>query len=395
MPRQRKTWVKYSLDAEGAREKIRFHKRRMDMKKLFKSMAAGLLAGLLLAGATSASAEGPANITYGYHPYWTGGWNGVIIKAKGLWKKHLPPGSTVRFEPQLTGPPMVAALLSNKMQIGTMGDMPSLVATTKHKIADVRLVSVPMYSNGQVCNKILVRKDAPQFKSPSEAMKWMSGRTFAVHRGTCTNRFVESLIDQGVFKPSKILSTPIEVISSNFEAGKLDAAAMWEPHARRQVELGNARYVATGAPWSESDADFTLMRQDFIEKHPKAAVGWIKAEIEAIQFMADHPEETAEIIAKELTGYTPKTAWLALYEQNPASIGGDPVNYVGKMVFDNEVMALMKKGYGFLNKIKVTDTPNMPPSPINDAPLKQALKEMGLTAPVAVIRGQPRSAFGK
>lgn len=363
------------------------------MKSVLKLMACSLVAGLLIGGSAPTRAEEAVDITYGYHPYWTGGWNGVIIKAKGLWKKHLPPGSTVRFEPQLTGPPMVAALLSNKMQIGTMGDMPSLVATTKHKTADVRLVSVPMYSNGQVCNKILVGKNAPQFKDYNEAMKWLSGRPFAVHKGTCTNRFVESLIDQGVFKPSEILSMPIEVISSNFQAGKLDAAAMWEPHARRQVELGNARYVATGAPWNESDADFTLMRQDFIEKHPRAAIGWIKAEIEALQFMAKYPKETAEIIEKELTGYPAKTAWLALYEANPASIGGDPVNYVGKMVFDEDVINLMKKGYGFLNKIKVTNTPDMPPNPINDAPLKQALKEMGLTAPVAVIKGMPASAY--
>lgn len=363
------------------------------MKWVSKLLAHGLMAGLLIVGQAAARAEEPAHITYGYHPYWTGGWSGVIIKEKGLWKKYLPAGSTVRFEPQLTGPPMVAALLANKMQIGTMGDMPSLVASTKYKVADVRLVSVPMYSNGQVCNKILVGKNAPQFENYKAAMKWLSGRPFAVHRGTCTNRFVESLIDQGVFKPSQILSMPIEVIASNFEAGKLDAAAMWEPHARRQVEQGNARYVATGAPWNESDADFTLMRQDFIEKHPQAAVGWLKAEIEAIQFMAKYPKETAEIMSKELVGYTPKTAWKALYEENPASIGGDPVNYVGKMVFDKDVINLMNKGYKFLNKMKVTNSPDMPPHPINDAPLKQALKEMGLTAPVAIIKGMPLSEY--
>ena len=34
-------------------------------------------------------------------------------------------------------------------QIGTMGDMPSLVLSTKQKIADMRLVSVTMFSNGQ------------------------------------------------------------------------------------------------------------------------------------------------------------------------------------------------------------------------------------------------------
>lgn len=348
-------------------------------------------AGALLATATYAA--DPVNITYGYHPYWTGGWNGVIIKAKDLWKKHLPPGSQVRFEPHLTGPPMVNAMLANRMQIGTMGDMPSLVATTKGTIGDIRLVSVPMYSKGQNCTKILVRRDAPEFKDHTEAMKWMSGKPFAVHRGTCANASIQAIIDKGVFKPSELQFTPIEVIASNFEAKKLDAAIMWEPHARRQVEAGHARYVATGAPFDVPDADFTLMRQDFIQKNPEAAAGWIKAEIEAVQFMIGNPKETAQILAKELTGYNEQTAWAALYEENPARIGGDPVNYVGKMIFDQDVVELMKRGYVFLHKIKAIDKPDMPPNAINDGPLKQALTQLKATAPLGEIKGQPRASF--
>ena len=103
-----------------------------------------------------------------------------------------------------------------------------------------------------------------------------------------------------MFKPTCTFSMSIEVIARNFQAGKLDAAAMWEPHARRVVERGFANYAATGAVWKETDADFTLMRQDFIEKNPEAAVGWLKAEIEAIRFMIDNPRETAAIIAKEV-----------------------------------------------------------------------------------------------
>ncbi len=346
------------------------------------------LATVVVAGSMQVRAEDAVDITYGYHPYWTGGWNGVIIKAKGLWKQYLPKGSKVRFEPHLTGPPMVNALLADKMQIGTMGDMPSLVATTKGQIADIRLVSVPMFSNGQNCNKILVRKDAPDFASVEEATKWLNGKKFAVHRGTCANRFVESIINKGAFKPSQVLNMPIEVIASSFEAGNLDAAAMWEPHARRQVVLGNAKYAATGAPWNETDADFTLMRQDFIEKHPEAAKGWMKAEIEAVRFMVEHPDETVEILHEELTGYSRKAIWSALYKKNPTAIGGAKVNYIGKMVFDDDVMDLMKKGYAFLHEVKVLSSPDMPPHPINEQPLKQALAEMNIQAPVGEIVGQ-------
>ncbi len=351
-----------------------------------------VIAGLLLFS-TRLMAADAVDITYGYHPYWTGGWNGVIIKHKELHKKYLPEGSTVRFEAHLTGPPMVNALLADKMQVGTMGDMPSLVATTKRNIADIRLVSTPMFSNGQNCNKIVVPADAPDFASVEEAGEWLTGKPFAVHRGTCANRFVDSIIAKGAFEPSERLSMTIEVITSNLEAGKLEGgAAMWEPHARRVVEAGHAKYVATGAPWGETDADFTLMRQDFIEQNPEAAIGWMKAEIEAMQFIIDHPEETVEILHAELTGYPKATIWSAIYEENPAAIGGDPVTYQAKMVFDDDVITLMNNGYAFLHELKVLKSPDAPENAYNDMPVNKALEEMGLTAPIGEIRGKPRSS---
>jgi len=354
-------------------------------------LGAALLTGML-SGQPAVAAE-PVHITYGYHPYWTGAWYGVILKSKELWKKYLPPGSTVKFEPHLTGPPMINAMLANKMQIGTMGDMPSLVLTTKGAIADLRLVSVPMYSKSMNCTKVLVSKSAPEFKDYKAAMTWMTGKPFAYHKGTCANRGVEALISKGAFKPSEILVMPIEVIASNFEAGKLSAAAMWEPHARRMVEKGYAKYAATAGPWNEYDANFTSMRQDFIDKNPEAAVGWMKAEIEAIQFLISNPRESAQIINKELTGYDEQTVWSALYEALPASTGGDPVNYVAKLGFDDDVRALMNDGYKFLHDLKVIESATMPKTAINDGPLKKAMQEMGVKAPLGEIRGQPRSAF--
>ncbi len=352
-----------------------------------------LLAGVMFLFTGSLYAAGPVDITYGYHPYWTGGWNGVIIKHKALHEKYLPKGSTVRFEAHLTGPPMVNALLANKMQIGTMGDMPSLVATTKRRIADIRLVSTPMFSNGQNCNKIVVPMDAPDFASVEEASAWLSGKPFAVHRGTCANRFVDSIISKGAFEPSERLSMTIEVITSNFEAGKMKGgAAMWEPHARRVVEAGHAKYVATGAPWDETDADFTLMRQDFIENNPEAAIGWMKAEIEAMQFIINNPSETVDILFEELTGYPKATIWSAIYEENPAAIGGDPVTYEAKMIFDSDVITLMNNGYAFLHELKVLESPDAPENAYNDMPINAALEEMGLTAPIGQIIGQPRSS---
>ncbi|MCB2227999.1 MAG: ABC transporter substrate-binding protein [Desulfarculaceae bacterium] len=367
--------------------------RRLGKVAALGAGVALLLAALMAVGGAPAQAAEPVEITYGYHPYWTGGWSGVVIKQMGLWKKYLPKGSKVNFEAHLTGPPMVNALLADKMQVGTMGDMPSLVATTKKKQGDIRLVSVPMISNGQNCNLIVVRKDAPNFKTPEEAIKWMNGKLVAVHRGTCANRFFESVLKKNKVKPKRLQYMTIEVIASSFEAGKIDAAAMWEPHARKVVEQGFAKYAATGSPYKELDANFTLMRQDFIENHPEAAKGWMKAEIEALKIMEKDPMAVAAMVMKETQGYTPKILWKALYERHPDSAGGDDIVYVGEMVFSPRVLDLMKKGYEFLHSIKVLKSGDIPKNAINEGPVTEAMKEMGVKAPVCVIKGMPASAY--
>jgi ABC-type nitrate/sulfonate/bicarbonate transport system substrate-binding protein len=360
-------------------------------------IAVTLLTGVLIAGIgiLTASAAKPVEITYGYHPYWTGGWTGVVIKQRELWKKYLPKGSTVNFEAHLTGPPMVNALLADKMQIGTMGDMPSYVATTKKKQGDIRLVSANMISAGQNCNLLLVKKDAPDFASPNEALMWLNDKKVSVHRGTCANRYLASILDSNAVKPKKLQYMTIEVIASSFEAGKLDAAAMWEPHARKVVEQGHAKYAATGSPFGEWDANFTLMRQDFIEKNPEAAKGWMKAEIEALQIMKNDPMAVAQMVQNETQGYTNEILWKALYERYSDATGGDDIVFIGEMVFSPRVLDLMKKGYGFLHSLKVIKSPEIPEGAINEAPLTAALKEMGITAPVVEIEGMPASAFKK
>lgn len=350
----------------------------------------------LFLGISSASyAAEPVEITYGYHPYWTGGWSGVVIKQRELWKKYLPEGSEVNFEAHLTGPPMVNAMLANKMQIGTMGDMPCLVAVTKKRQGDIRLVSVPMISQGQNCNLVVVRKDAPDFDTPKEGIKWLNDKMVAVHRGTCANRFFESTLNKYNVKPKKLQYMTVEVIASAFEAGKIDGAAMWEPHARKVVEQGFAKYAATGAPYGELDANFSLMRQDFIEEHPEAAKGWIKAEIEALQIMQNEPEAVAEMVDRETQGYDQEVLWKALYARHPDSVGGSDVVYSGEMLFTDRTMDLIDKGFKFLHSIKVLRSPEIPEDAINDGPVKAAMKEMGETVPVCEIVGLPESDYSK
>ena len=74
----------------------------------------------------------PVKLVVGYQPYYTESWSGVVINGKQLWKKYLPPGSTVEFQVGLQGAIIVNAMTGEKQHIGYVGDMPGIVSTFRN-----------------------------------------------------------------------------------------------------------------------------------------------------------------------------------------------------------------------------------------------------------------------
>ena len=137
------------------------------------------------------------------------------------------------------------------------------------------------------CNVFLVRTDAPKFSSSEDALKWLDGKTVAVPKGSCTDRFAQAVFKAKNLKPSEYLNQSIEVITSGFRAKKLDAAVIWEPTASRLVQEGLARRVASGASVNERDGGFMVMPQALIEQRPDVVKAWLEAELDAALFFAD------------------------------------------------------------------------------------------------------------
>src|SRR5258708_1914660 len=140
------------------------------------SIAAAVAAALPCAAQTADFGQpgDPVKLTVGYQPYYTEAWSAVVMKAKEFWKKHLPAGSEVTFEPGLQGSVLVGQMIAGKQQIAYMGDMPAIVASSKPDVADIRIVAVAGTSQQQ-CNIFLVRKDAPEFKSAGAALHSIYG----------------------------------------------------------------------------------------------------------------------------------------------------------------------------------------------------------------------------
>src|SRR3989441_1361627 len=69
----------------------------------------------------------PVNIRVYHQPYYTQSWSSSVMKNKELWKKYLPPGSTVTFEIALQGALAVNAIVAGKAEDGYGGGAPPVV----------------------------------------------------------------------------------------------------------------------------------------------------------------------------------------------------------------------------------------------------------------------------
>jgi NitT/TauT family transport system substrate-binding protein len=357
------------------------------------SLAVGAALALRLAEpATAAELDygkpgDPVHLVVGYQPYFSESWSGVVLAGKELWKKYLPPGSTVDFSIGLQGSAIVNAMLAGKQSIGYLGDMPAIVATTKREVADIRLVAAIGLSHDQ-CNIFFVRNDAPQFASGQAAVDWLNGKNIATPNGSCADRFARAVFDKTHVAPANYLNQSLEVIASGFRAGKIDAAVIWEPTASRIVAEGLARRVATGNDFDEPDGAFLDIRADLIQKRPDIVKGWLQAELDAQLFIADpkNADEVARLIKAQTTGFTEEQLKRALVGPYARSVGGSPQRLTLPFSFTPAALDLIKKDTAFLYAIKSISKSQLYDDAILTDLAEAVLTERKLQAPVGEVK---------
>ena len=336
----------------------------------------------------------PVRLVVGYQPYYTQAWSAIVMRGKEFWKKYLPPGSTVEFEAGLQGVAIVNAMLAGKEHVGYMGDMPAIVSTTKHEVADVRIVATLGVAYDQ-CNIFVARTDAPQFSDAKQALQWLNGKQVAVPKGSCTDRFAQVVFKKEKIQPSAYLNENIEAITRGFRAGKLDAAAVWEPTASRLVDEGLARRIASGASVDVADAGLLAMRADLIEQRPDIVKGWLNAELDAQLFLADpnHAAEVTKMAAGQTTGISEKALWMSLYGRYPANQGGAPVRNEFVYTITPEVTQLIARAAEFLHSIKSIEVGKLRREAVMTEFAEEVLKERGITSPIGAVKALPGTEF--
>ncbi len=274
----------------------------------------------------------PVQLSVGYMPYASSTWSGVVMRGKKFYDKYLPAGSSVAFASALDGVKVGAALAAGQHHIGYLDD----AATAP---AEAALVAALGVSRDQ-CSVLLVRADAPRFPSAAAALAWLKGRTLAAPQDSCMERFARRLLRQPGVSANLVLDQNIEVITTEFRAGRLDAAVLSEPSASRLVGEGSARRVASGAGWRQFDAGGLAMRSELLEQRPDVALAWLRAELEAQQFLADpaNAGEIMQILAAQTSGFELHDLWQGLYGRHAELEGGSSLRLALPFVFDAQAL---------------------------------------------------------
>lgn len=96
-----------------------------------------------------------------------------------------------------------------------------------------------------------------------------------------------------------------------FAAGRLDAAVTWEPWLMKVSQRPGGHVLVTSAAYPRTIVDGITLRQDFVEQHPEAVTGLVKAWFDAIEFYEQNPDEGNEIIARAMHLSPEETAEMA------------------------------------------------------------------------------------
>ena len=367
------------------------------VRRLFLSSLTVLVFSSLGGYALQSSAQGtnygkpgdPIKLVVAHPCCYTEVWSVFAQSGKEFWKKYLPAGSTVEYQVGLQGSVVVNQLLAGQAAIGYLGDLPAITSTTKTEIADVRIVGVSGSGQDQ-CHVFLVRKDAPAFKSTAEAMKWVDGKTVSTPKGSCTDEYVQKMFKQYGVTPASYLNQNIEVISSGFRTGRLDAAAVWEPNASHLVEEGMARRVASGAAVNGRGAGFIIMRADLISQRPDVVKAWLQAELDSQLFMANEKNSTEMIgfVRSRIQGFSESSLRKALYGKYSVAEGGTSTRLSLPFTFTPDVKKVIDDGVSFLHANKVINTNKLRQDAIMPEFTEAVLKERNMKAPIGQVGTQ-------
>lgn len=299
--------------------------------------------------------------------------SGAIIRELKLLDKHLPKtgkyaGVTYQLDWQnfTSGPPVTNGMMANKLQFGAMGDYPLVVngfTFQSNPESKSQLITVSAYNIFGSGNGLMVHKSSPYFQ-----LEDLKGKVVSVPFGSAAHGMVLKAFQDRGWAPDtiRLVSQTPEVGSTNLQEQKIDGHANFVPFAELLPHRGFARKIFDGVETNAPTWHGVVVRTDFAEKHPEIVVAFIKANIEANEWVKADPKRAAEMIEK-WTGIAKEVVYIFL---GPGGIMTMDPTIKPQLVADAANDAKVLQNLGRMKDFDVTKW-------VNDSYIRKAYAELG------------------
>ncbi len=298
---------------------------------------------------------------------------GIVIKELGLLEKYLPKTGQykdVKFKIDwqnfTSGPPITNGMMADKIQIGMMGDYPLLVngATGQQTRNETLLVAIIAYNQYGGGNGMVVHKDSPYYELAD-----LKGKNVSVPFGSAAHGMLLQAMQARGWPENfwNLASQSPEVGTTNLQEKRIDGHANFVPFMELLPYRGFARKIFDGAETKIPTFHGVVVRKDFGQNHPDIVVAYIKALMEANDWVRKNPKLAAEKI-QEWTKIDKEVIYVFL---GPGGIHTlDPT-------IKPKWLETIKSAHGVLAKLnRIKDFNEQ--AWVNDIWVRQAFKERGM-----------------
>jgi NitT/TauT family transport system substrate-binding protein len=294
------------------------------MLKLFLGLAAGALA--LVSSAHAASTP----VRIGYIPVL--GAAQIFVADHAGWLADA--GLSARFIPFESGPNMIQALASGKLEIYVAGVAPLAVARSKG--IDVKVVAATAIDEMTV---VVGRKLATYFKrdvEPAEAFKAFAQATGHPARLATQppGSVPDTTLNHWLFEVAKVAPADVAIVPMGIEAtqqavlaGAVDGATLREPAVTIvRTRDPAAKIVALGQDmFPDQPGTVVAVPEAFLKSHPSEVTALVAAIVRATALIKGKPEDAVDPLEAALgKGIIPKDLILAALRSPASRFTADP-----------------------------------------------------------------------
>jgi len=200
------------------------------------------------------------------------------------------------YESYVTGMALAAALARGDIQVAYMCLVPAINVYANAKVPIKIVAGTHKYGYGLVVNPDKIKNIKDLEKSDI--------RIGCVSEGGAVDVLLRRTIEKYNLDEEKILSRiqrmnpPKQVMA--IKTGQLDAAFLPEQWATMAEDFGFKMLLMSQEVWPEMQGSVLVIKEELIRDHPEVVKKLVKISQKAIDWINQHPQEAAEIVARQL-----------------------------------------------------------------------------------------------